>query len=270
MAHSTGLILALVLGSAAMMAQEPAAPETQPLGSPTVQAAGPEATISPVQLGKRILRDQKDIWTFPVRAVQGRHWLPVLVVAIGAVGLVALDPYTEPYFHDQSRFNGYETGILRGRNTALAEMLTPVAFYVTGLATHSSYAKNTGILTAEAIADSQIVSFVLKQATGRLKPSDIPTNGNYRNTWFKYKGSLSNGGGFPSGHTATAFAVATVLSERYREHRWVHWVAYGAATFISVSRLPDQAHFASDIFIGGAIGYSIGHFVVLKPHASAR
>jgi hypothetical protein len=37
-----------------------------------------------------------------------------------------------------------------------------------------------------------------------------------------------------------------------------------AAAFLSLSRLPDQAHFPSDIFIGAAIGYSISHFVVLR------
>jgi membrane-associated phospholipid phosphatase len=75
---------------------------------------------------------------------------------------------------------------------------------------------------------------------------------------------LTNGGSFPSGHSASAFAVATVISERYREHRWIPWVAYGAAAFLSLSRLPSQAHFPSDIFIGAALGYSFSHFVVMR------
>ena len=109
-----------------------------------------------------------------------------------------------------------------------------------------------------------MVSFALKQSIGRLKPSDIPPGGDLRDTWFKYKGSLTNGGGFPSGHTASAFGVATVIAERYRKHRWVPFAAYGAATLLSLSRLPTRAHFPSDIFIGAAMGYSISHFVVLR------
>ena len=217
-----------------------------------------------MQLAKNVLHDQKPIWTFSWKAVRGKHWKPVLAVVVGTVGLVALDPYTEPYFHDQSRFSGYKTGPLRGRNTTLVETLTPVAFYVAGLAKHSPHARNTGLLAAEGLVGAQVVCFVIKQAVGRLKPSDIPPDGNLRDTWFKYKGGLTNGGGFPSGHSASAFAVATVISERYRGHRWIPWVAYGAATFLSLSRLPDQAHFPSDIFIGAAIGYSISHFVVLR------
>ena len=264
MAHSTRLVLACVLGSVAVVAQEPSSLGPQPDGSSTAQAVRWETPISPMQLAKNVLHDQKPIWTFPWKAVRGKHWKPVLAVVAGTAGLVILDPHTEPYFHDPSRFSSYKTGPLRGRNTTLAETLTPVAFYVAGLAKHSTHARNTGLLAAEGLVGAQIVCFVMKQAAGRLKPSDIPPGGNLRDTWFKYKGGLTNGGGFPSGHSASAFAVATVISERYREHRWIPWVAYGAAAFLSLSRLPDQAHFPSDIFIGAAIGYSISHFVVMS------
>jgi membrane-associated phospholipid phosphatase len=105
----------------------------------------------------------------------------------------------------------------------------------------------------------------MKNAAGRVIPEQIPRNGNYRDTWFKYKGSFTNRGGFPSGHAASAFAVATVIAERYHDrHKWVPWVAYGTAAFLALSRLPDQAHFSSDIFFGAAAGYAISHFVVLR------
>ena len=264
MAHTTGLVFACVFGSAAIVAQQPSSPAPQPGGSSTAQAVESETAISPVQLAKNVLHDQKPIWTFPGKAVRGKHWKPVLAVALGTAGLVALDPYIEPYFHNPSRFSAYKTGPLRGRNTTLAETLTPVAFYVVGLAKHSPHARNTGLLAAEGLAGAQIVCFVMKQAVGRLTPSDIPPNGNLRDTWFKYQGGLTNGGSFPSGHSASAFAVATVISERHRERRWIPWVAYGTATLLSLSRLPDQAHFPSDIFLGAALGYSISHFVVLS------
>jgi membrane-associated phospholipid phosphatase len=264
MAHTTGLILACVLGSASMAAQEPSLLGALPGELSAAQAMGSETPISLVQLGKNVVHDQKPIWTFPWKAVRGKHWKPVLAVVVGTAGLVILDPHIEPYFHDQSRFSSYKTGPLRGRNTTLAVTLTPAAFYLVGLAKHSTHSRNTGLLAAEAVAGTQILGFVMKQAVGRLKPSDIPPDGNLRNTWFQYKGGLTNGGSFPSGHTASAFAVATVISERYREHRWIPWVAYGAAAVLSLSRLPTQAHFPSDIFFGAAMGYSFSHFVVLR------
>ena len=263
MTQITGLALAFVLTSTAIAAQNPSSLESRPQPL-SAQAVAPESAISLVQLGRNVLHDQKPIWTFPVKAARGKHWKPVLAVALGTVGMVILDPHIEPYFRDQSRFAGYKTGPLRGRNTTLAETLTPVAFYLTGLATHSPHARNTAVLAAESIVGAQIVSFVMKQVVGRARPSDIPPDGSLRDTWFKHDGGLSNGGSLPSGHSASAFAVATVIASRYREHRWVPWVAYGAAAVLSLTRLPTQAHFPSDIFIGSAMGYSISRFVVLR------
>ena len=233
--------------------------------SSTVEADTTERATSLKLLVPNILRDQKPIWTFPLKLAQGKHWKPFLGVAIGTAALVVLDPYTEPYFRNRSGFSTYKTGPLRGRNTTLAITLTPAAFYLAGLAKHSKHAQSTGLLAAEAIADTQILSFAMKHIAGRLQPSDIPPHGDFRDTWFKYKGTLKNGGSFPSGHTASAFAVATVIAEQYRQHRWVPWVSYTAAAFIALTRLPDQAHFGSDIFLGGVLGYTISHFVVMPP-----
>lgn len=36
------------------------------------------------------------------------------------------------------------------------------------------------------------------------------------------------------------------------------------AALIGGSRLTLQAHFPSDIFAGGVLGYAIGHFVVMR------
>ena len=162
--------------------------EAQPTGADRLvitPAATGEAPISPKQLITNTVHDQKPIWTFPWRAVQGQHWKPVLSIAAGTAALIALDPQIEPHFHDNPGFSTYKTGPLRGRNTTLAITLTPVVFYVTGLAKHNSHAQNTGILAAEAIADTQIVSFITKHAIGRLIPSDIPPHGNLSDTWFK-------------------------------------------------------------------------------------
>ena len=262
MARTAGLLLACVLGSVAAVAQEPSSPAPLTDSSSTTQAEASETPISLKQFATNILHDQKPIWTFPWKAVRGKHWKPVLGVSLATTGLVVLDPYTESYFR-RPGFDSYKTGPLRGRNTTLAVSLTPVAFYLAGLAKHNSYTKNTGLLAAESLIDTQVVSAVMKNALGRLAPSDIPPGGSLRDTWFKYRGSITNRGSFPSGHTASAFAIATVISGRYRQHRWIPWVAYGTATFLSLSRLPTRAHFASEIFIGAAMGYGIGRYVVL-------
>jgi membrane-associated phospholipid phosphatase len=75
---------------------------------------------------------------------------------------------------------------------------------------------------------------------------------------------LSAGGGFSSGHTIAAFSIATVVARRYRTRRWVPYFFYGLATLVGFSRLSLSAHFLSDVFVGGALGYSISRFAVLR------
>jgi membrane-associated phospholipid phosphatase len=84
-------------------------------------------------------------------------------------------------------------------------------------------------------------------------------------SWFENRGPIVGGsGGFPSGHTIAAFSIATVVSRRYGNHRWVPYAAYGLAALVGFSRLSLSAHFLSDVFVGGALGYSISRFTVLQ------
>src|SRR5262245_52451321 len=89
-----------------------------------------------------------------------------------------------------------------------------------------------------------------------------PPNGDFSSTLFKGgPGVLVNRGSFLSGHTTGAFALATVLAERYAQHRWVPFTAYGLAGLVAFSRVSNQNHFPSDVFAGAVIGYSISHFI---------
>jgi membrane-associated phospholipid phosphatase len=75
---------------------------------------------------------------------------------------------------------------------------------------------------------------------------------------------LRGNGSFPSGHAIAAFSVATVVARRYGSHRWVPYIAYGIAAVVGFSRLSLSSHFSSDVFMGGALGYSISRFAVLR------
>jgi hypothetical protein len=68
---------------------------------------------------------------------------------------------------------------------------------------------------------------------------------------------------FPSGHTATAFASATVLQRRFG---WKAGIpAYAVAGYVGLSRIQMQRHYLSDVAFGAALGIvagrnvSIGH-----------
>jgi membrane-associated phospholipid phosphatase len=230
----------------------------------TANSESGERQVSLKTIVPNILHDQKPIWMFPVHVAEGKHLKPTLILGGVTAALIALDPYDEPYFRNSSGFKTYKTGPLRGRNTTLAITMVPLALYLSGHMFKDSYAVHTGLLAAESIVDTQLVSLIMKGMTGRLHPSDIPPHGDFSHTWFKYPGSITNPGSFPSGHSISAFGAASVFATRYRQHRWVPWVAYGIATIVSLTRVPDQAHFPSDIFAGASLGYAITHYVVLR------
>lgn len=66
---------------------------------------------------------------------------------------------------------------------------------------------------------------------------------------------------FVSGHTATTFALATVLAYSY-DDPWVGIVAYGFAGLTGWSRLHDDVHWSSDVYFGALFGYLVGRAVV--------
>ncbi|PYU53920.1 MAG: PAP2 family protein [Acidobacteria bacterium] len=205
------------------------------------------------------------MWLFPVQLGKGRHWLPTLLVTGVTAALITADPHDTPYFRRTGRFQGFND-LFSGRNTAAETAVVPALFLVVGRFRSACYSQRTALLAGEAYADSAIVDVVMKVATRRLRPSDIAPFGNFSDTFFSSPKSLSGiNTSFPSGHAAAAFAVATVFSHRYRQHRWVPWVSYGAAAAIGFSRVTTQAHFPSDLFLGAALGYTMTKFVVLRP-----
>jgi membrane-associated phospholipid phosphatase len=64
----------------------------------------------------------------------------------------------------------------------------------------------------------------------------------------------------PSGHTAQAFTVATVISAHY-DSWWVKGAAYGAASLVGWARVQQDRHFTSDCVAGAIIGTFVGHTV---------
>jgi hypothetical protein len=65
--------------------------------------------------------------------------------------------------------------------------------------------------------------------------------------------------GWPSGHTSSSFALATVLYESYGP--WVGIPALGFAAFVGYERIDARNHDFSDVVSGALLGIAIGHAV---------
>ena len=224
----------------------------------------PDRQVSWKLVIPNLISDQGRIWSFPARLVEGQDWLPTAGILGVTAGLVLLDPTEGAYFRRTSVFNGFNT-VVTGKVTLSGIITAPVSLYAIGLVRRDSKMQGTALLAGEAIADGEILTTVLKDITKRLRPAAIPPQGNFADTWFDSGGSPIRGSGsFPSGHAIAAFSIATVVSRRYGNHRWIPYAAYGMAAVVGFSRLTLSAHFLSDVFMGAALGYSISRFDVLR------
>jgi membrane-associated phospholipid phosphatase len=226
------------------------------------QTGSAQREVSWEKLPLNFLVDQKNIWLFPTQLAHGRHWLPTLCVLGATTSLLFADAHDAPYFRKTASFQGFNRGF-SGSITASEIALVPASFYAAGLIRKDSYSEKTALLAGEAVADSLALNLVMKVASRRLRPSDIAPTGSFSGTFFRSNASLLNGS-FPSAHAMAAFSVAAVFARRYRDHRWVPWVAYGVAGVICFSRISLQSHFPSDVFLGAALAYPIARFVVLE------
>jgi len=140
-------------------------------------------------------------------------------------------------------------------------------FYLFGLAAKKSLPRQVAMAGVQAFIMTRIATVVIKQLTHRHRPyQDDPPNPRL------WEGPIANWhfDSFPSGHTSSAFALATLFSSVYRDKIWVGILSYGIATGVAWSRVYDNQHWASDVFIGAALGYAIGKTVyhVMKGNAN--
>jgi membrane-associated phospholipid phosphatase len=75
---------------------------------------------------------------------------------------------------------------------------------------------------------------------------------------------LSGWNSFPSGHTAVAFALATVIADETRDS-WSDAALYGAATLTGLARLNDDRHWTSDVFVGALVGHLSARWLSRRP-----
>src|SRR6185436_13035953 len=97
-----------------------------------------------------------------------------------------------------------------------------------------------GATLVQAQLMAQVFTIGLKQAARRQRPEGA-------------------GLSFPSGHTAMAFASATVLQ---RHFGWKAGIpAYAVASYVAASRVQTQRHYLSDVAFGAALGIVAGRTV---------
>jgi membrane-associated phospholipid phosphatase len=205
---------------------------------------------------KDFLNDQKGIWTSPFRIKpHDAEWL--LPFAAATAVSINYDADTMTTL-GQSR----SRDIISRRLTDIGSPYSLVGFaataYLIGHFTHNENARETGVLSAEALIDTAIVTEVVKYATDRERPFIGTGRGRFYPDGYQ---TFTGGPAMPSGHAASAFAVAKIISDETRGHTWLHLGLYALAATIGAARITGHEHFPSDVIVGGTFGYLIGGYV---------
>ncbi len=165
------------------------------------------------------------------------------------------------YFHDtqiQSFFQRNRSGFTND----VASFATPfgegAALPVLGIlywAHPNPKLGKTALLSLESFVIADAFTMGIKLIAHRARPyTGLPYN-----TFEGPSLSLNNDFlSFPSGHTTGAFAIASVIATEYRNVSYIPPLAYGMATLTGFARVNDNVHWASDVFVGGVIGYFTG------------
>jgi hypothetical protein len=137
--------------------------------------------------------------------------------------------------------------------------------------------KTTTLLATQAYITAGVIGTLAKYITGRQRPSYYGNDPIEAKATFhgpisaagrSYNGQTISSS-FPSGHTAVAFAAATVFAMEYKDKPFIPVLAYGAATMIGVSRITENKHWATDVLVGAALGFLSGRQVVNNYHRYA-
>lgn len=114
---------------------------------PTDDNKSPAAReVTWASLPKDFLRDQKNIWTFPVQLAKGHHWLPTLTISGVTAGLIVADPHVMPYFQDHQTNLDHLNDTFDSTITTAEVIAIPTTLMIFGYARHDSYQVSTAIL----------------------------------------------------------------------------------------------------------------------------
>jgi membrane-associated phospholipid phosphatase len=194
-------------------------------------------------------------------------------VAIAATGVLSIFDDDIAKASQQSRYQStslhrFSLDVSKANETTLT--IAGIAGYGLGRLVHSSTLTDVALHTTESVVLASLASQVIRGPLGRTRPHEAGDTNQYD---FKFgKGFTSfDHRAFPSIHTSSGMAVATVLTmEMQRRHvaatPYIAPILFAAGLLPGISRIQLDQHWASDVFAGAVMGVFAGYKVVSYSH----
>jgi membrane-associated phospholipid phosphatase len=224
-------------------------------GTEQLEKAAPPAVLMFHNMGRNLLD-----------AVSYNYGINFVAAGLGTWALVetGIDWKWRNIVYDNAWLSDYgRPGLYLGY---IVPALTPIVTYAAGHYTNDKKLLTTSLALAQSLMLTLAIQTPLKMITGRASPgitNEFDHTRNQQTDDFSGKFDWFNGNfirGWPSGHTANAFAAAATISEMYKDNLWLKIGVYSYAALIGLGVTLD-VHWASEAVAGALIGYGVGKAV---------
>jgi membrane-associated phospholipid phosphatase len=189
----------------------------------------------------------------------GSDWLKFSIIMGITAAVVDADEDVQGWVQNhRSASTARVAGLAKPLGNGTYTLPALAALYCYGHFSESTRARRAALLGIKSFVITGIFTETIKHISHKHRPR----SGYEDDTiWDGPRFSRANLS-FPSGHSASAFTVATVVASEYGSNPVVPPLMYGAATLCALSRVHDNAHWASDVILGSVIGYFTAKAVV--------
>lgn len=213
-----------------------------------------EAQIENLYNFKQFAKEGEDLVEQPLnwKAVD---WLKFGAIISGAYGIMQIDEDAQfcVQKNPNSKFSfPVEFGRIWGE--PFFSVLFGAAFFLQGTASGNSANLELGFEIEQSLFYTLWTTGILKISLGRTRP--YMDKGAFSFSPFSYRFRDRS---MPSGHTSSAFSLSTVLAEN-SEKDILKVVYYLPAFLTAFSRVYQNYHWASDVFLGAVTGIFIAKF----------
>lgn len=209
---------------------------------------------------KRFKSDVNDTYKGSVHVIsrpiywQGEDWIKFGSVMAGAFVITLFEENIRNIFlrNKSKQFDNFFHTMGTYGEPLTVVLLTGV-IYTYGNIFNDNWSRETAVIMTATLLPGGIFQSISKYSVGRARP--YLGLGNYHFEPFKMQEDYLS---FVSGHTLVAMGTSIVLANRIK-NPFVKGVLYSLGIMTGISRLYEDEHWLSDVFLGGALAFAAAH-----------